>query len=161
MTIDRPMEQIRVDIFNAFIGYPREVQKDVMKYVNMIIETGAIKLKGEIDQGYIDAVEARLGLHNRELKESFRNAIIRTYGNNPDYDFMDNRELVKAVVDVRFKSEIASMRIDVLVSRTDKDNRRVYNRVIEGLVKIGYTKEQAQGAVMRYCSQDAWNRWNK
>jgi serine protein kinase len=65
----------------------------------------------KIDERYINSVEERLGLKTEEQRESFRTSIRKIYGQkisvDPDYDFMDNLELVKAVTDVRLKSDIA------------------------------------------------------
>ena len=100
------------------------IRKDVMNYVNMIIgidaenlgpdkmwkykdpQTGELKAL-KIDERYIKSVEERLGLKTEEQRETFRTSIRKIYGQkisvDPNYDFMDNLELVKAVTDVRLK----------------------------------------------------------
>ncbi|NOQ18513.1 MAG: serine protein kinase PrkA, partial [Desulfobacterales bacterium] len=108
-------ERIMTEMFNAYMDEPFAIRKDVMNYVNMIIgidaeNLGADKMwkykdpqNGElkalkIDERYINSVEERLGLKTEEQRESFRTSIRKIYGQkisvDPDYDFMDNLELV-------------------------------------------------------------------
>ncbi|MEJ2222465.1 MAG: serine protein kinase PrkA, partial [Desulfobacterales bacterium] len=121
-------ERIMTEMFNAYMDEPYAIRKDVMNYVNMIIGIDAENLGADkmwkykdpqnselkalkIDERYINSVEERLGLKTEEQRESFRTSIRKIYGQkisvDPDYDFMDNLELVKAVTDVRLKSDIA------------------------------------------------------
>ncbi|MBW2412136.1 MAG: serine protein kinase PrkA, partial [Deltaproteobacteria bacterium] len=121
-------ERIMTEMFNAYMDEPLAIRKDVMNYVNMIIgidaenvgadkmwkykdpQTGELKAL-KIDERFINSVEERLGLKTKEQRETFRTSIRKIYGQkisvDPDYDFMDNLELVKAVTDVRLKSDIA------------------------------------------------------
>ena len=121
-------KNVMTTIFNAYMDEPNAVEKDVMNYVNMVIGVDAKNLGPDkiwtyqdpqtgklvplkIDETFINSVEERLGLKNDEQKQSFRTTITKIYGQkmikDPTYNFMDNNDLVKAVTDVRLKSDIA------------------------------------------------------
>jgi serine protein kinase len=171
------------DIFRALdriiLDYVTEANgKDVMNYVNMIIGIDAENLgpdkmwkykdpqNGElkalkIDERYINSVEERLGLKTEEQRESFRTSIRKIYGQkisvDPDYDFMDNLELVKAVTDVRLKSDIAGAGslIGALANRTNEENQKLYDRMIETMLnKLGYCRTCAQKTIEYFCTQE-------
>ena len=170
-------ERIMTEMFNAYMDEPLAIRKDVINYVNMIIgidaeNLGADKMwkyknpqTGElvalkIDERYIDSVEACLGLKIREQKDSFRTSIRKIYGQkisiNPDYDFMDNLELVKAVTDVRLKSDIAGAGslIGALANRTNEENQKLYDRMIDTMLhKLGYCLTCAQKTIEYFCTQ--------
>ncbi|MGD9371980.1 MAG: serine protein kinase PrkA, partial [Desulfobacterales bacterium] len=161
-------ERIMTEMFNAYMDEPLAIRKDVMNYVNMIIGIDAENLgqdkmwkykdpqSGElkalkIDERYINSVEERLGLKTEEQRESFRTSIRKIYGQkisvDPDYDFMDNLELVKAVTDVRLKSDIAGAGslIGALANRTNEENQKLYDRMIDTMLnKLGYCRTCAQ-----------------
>ena len=163
-------EKVKTDIFNAFRDDPDAIRKDVMLYINMIIgidakslgpdkmwkyrdpQTGQLKpLK--IDQRYIDSVEERMGLNNREIKEAFRTTFRQIYGQkiptDPNYDFMDQQDLVKAVTDVRLESEVAGAGslIGALANKTNEENLKIRNRMIETMQKKTTEKEKG----LDYC----------
>ncbi len=170
-------ERIMTEMFNAYMDEPLAIRKDVMHYVNMIIGIDAENLgvdkmwkyknpqTGElqalkIDERYIDSVEDRLGLKTKEQKETFRTSIRKIYGQkisvNPDYDFMDNLELVKAVTDVRLKSDIAGAGslIGALANRTNEENQKLYDRMIDTMLnKLGYCRTCAQKTIEYFCTQ--------
>lgn len=170
-------ERIMTEMFNAYMDEPLAIRKDVLNYVNMIIGIDAENLgvdrmwkyknpqTGElqalkIDERYIDSVEACLGLKIREQKDSFRTSIRKIYGQkisvNPDYDFMDNLELVKAVTDVRLKSDIAGAGslIGALANRTNEENQKLYDRMIDTMLnKLGYCLTCAQKTIEYFCTQ--------
>ncbi len=170
-------ERIMTEMFNAYMDEPLAIRKDVLNYVNMIIGIDAENLgmdrmwkyknpqTGElvalkIDERYIDSVEACLGLKIREQKDSFRTSIRKIYGQkisvNPDYDFMDNLELVKAVTDVRLKSDIAGAGslIGALANRTNEENQKLYDRMIDTMLhKLGYCTTCAQKTIEYFCTQ--------
>jgi len=170
-------ERIMTEMFNAYMDEPLAVRKDVINYVNMIIGIDAENLgvdkmwkyknpqTGElqalkIDERYIDSVEACLGLKIREQKDSFRTSIRKIYGQkisvNPDYDFMDNLELVKAVTDVRLKSDIAGAGslVGALANRTNEENQKLYDRMIDTMLhKLGYCITCAQKTIEYFCTQ--------
>jgi serine protein kinase len=171
-------ERIMTEMFNAYMDEPLAIRKDVMNYVNMIIgidaenlgpdkmwkykdpQTGELKAL-KIDERYINSVEERLGLKTEEQRESFRTSIRKIYGQkisvDPDYDFMDNLELVKAVTDVRLKSDIAGAGslIGALANRTNEENQKLYDRMIETmLTKLGYCKTCAQKTIEYFCTQE-------
>jgi serine protein kinase len=171
-------ERIMTEMFNAYMDEPFAIRKDVMNYVNMIIGIDAENLgpdkmwkykdpqNGElkalkIDERYINSVEERLGLKTEEQRESFRTSIRKIYGQkisvDPDYDFMDNLELVKAVTDVRLKSDIAGAGslIGALANRTNEENQKLYDRMIETMLnKLGYCRTCAQKTIEYFCTQE-------
>lgn len=170
-------ERIMTEMFNAYMDEPLAIRKDVLNYVNMIIGIDAENLGADrmwkyknpqtgelvalkIDERYIDSVEACLGLKIREQKDSFRTSIRKIYGQkisiNPDYDFMDNLELVKAVTDVRLKSDIAGAGslIGALANRTNEENQKLYDRMIDTMLhKLGYCLTCAQKTIEYFCTQ--------
>ena len=170
-------ERIMTEMFNAYMDEPLAIRKDVMNYVNMIIgidaenlgpdkmwkykdpQTGELKAI-KVDERYIKSVEERLGLKTEEQRESFRTSIRKIYGQkisvDPDYDFMDNLELVKAVTDVRLKSDIAGAGslIGALANRTNEENQKLYDRMINTMLnKLGYCRTCAQKTIEYFCTQ--------
>ena len=165
-------------IFNAYMDEPKAVEKDVMNYVNMIIGIDAKNLGPEkiwtykdpqtgkliplkIDETFINSVESRLGLKNEEQKQSYRTTITKIYGQkmikDSNYDFMDNNELVKAVTDVRLKSDVAGAGslVGALSNRTNEENQKLYNRMIEAMVKkLDYCNTCSQKTIEYFCTQD-------
>ncbi|MDP3731360.1 MAG: serine protein kinase PrkA [bacterium] len=171
-------EQIKTAIFNAYRDDPQAIRKDVMSYVNMVIgmdaenlgpdkmwkykdpQTGEIK-PIKIDTNYINSVEKRLGLATQERHDSFRNTIRKIYGQkvatDPNYDFMDNQELVKAVTDVRLESDVAGAGslVGALANRTNEENVKIYNRMIKTMLeKLGYCLTCASGTIEYYCEKE-------
>ncbi|MGC8492547.1 MAG: serine protein kinase PrkA [Syntrophobacteraceae bacterium] len=174
-------ERIMTEMFNAYMDEPHAIRKDVMNYVNMIIgidaedlgpdrmwkyknpQTGELKAL-KIDERYIQSVEDRLGLKTREQMESFRTSIRKIYGQklstDRDYDFMDNLELVKAVTEVRLKSDIAGAGslIGALANRTNEENQKLYDRIIHAMLeKLGYCRTCAQKTVEYFCTKSDEN----
>ncbi|QQG46117.1 MAG: serine protein kinase PrkA [Candidatus Niyogibacteria bacterium] len=170
-------ERIKTGIYNAFRDDPEAVRKDVMIYVNMIIgfdsdalgpdkiwrpkdpQTGEEKpLK--IDEKYINSVESRLGLNTKETRDSFRTSIRRIYGQkatiDPDYDFMDNERLIKAVTEVRLESDFAGAGslIGALSNPTNEENARLRNRMIDTMFKMGYCRTCAQKTIEYWCEKE-------
>jgi len=171
-------ERIMTEMFNAYMDEPLAIRKDVMNYVNMIIgidaenlgpdkmwkykdpQTGELKAL-KIDERYIKSVEERLGLKTQEQRESFRTTVRKIYGQKmsvePEYDFMDNLELVKAITDVRLKSDIAGAGslIGALANRTNEENQKLYDRMIDTmLTKLHYCKTCAQKTIEYFCTQE-------
>ncbi|OGR46216.1 MAG: serine protein kinase, partial [Desulfobacula sp. RIFOXYB2_FULL_45_6] len=171
-------ERIMTEMFNAYMDEPLAIKKDVMNYVNMIIgvdaehlgpdmmwkykdpQTGELKAL-KIDERYIKNVEERLGLKTEEQRASFRNSIRKIYGQklsvDANYDFMDNLELVKAITDVRLKSDIAGAGslIGALANRTNEENQKLYDRMIYTMnEKLGYCRTCAQKTIEYFCSQE-------
>jgi serine protein kinase len=174
-------ERIMTEMFNAYMDEPLAIRKDVMNYVNMIIGIDAENLgvdrmwkykdpqSGElralkVDERYINSVEERLGLKTEEQRDSFRTSIRKIYGQkisvDPNYDFMDNLELVKAVTDVRLKSDIAGAGslIGALANRTNEENQKLYDRMIDTMLgKLGYCRTCAQKTIEYFCTQEDEN----
>ncbi|AJE01982.1 serine protein kinase [Geobacter pickeringii] len=171
-------ERIMTEMFNAYMDEPYAIRKDVMNYVNMIIgvdaenlgpdkmwkykdpQTGEIRAL-KIDERYVRNVEDRLGLKTDEQRESFRTSIRKIYGQkisvDPNYDFMDNLELVKAVTDVRLKSDIAGAGslIGALANRTNEENQKLYDRMVDTMLKkLGYCRTCAQKTIEYFCTQE-------
>jgi len=174
-------KNVMTTIFNAYMDEPNAIEKDVMSYVNMIIGVDAKNLGPDkiwtyqdpqtgklvplkIDETFINSVEERLGLKNDEQKQSFRTTITKIYGQkmmkDPSYNFMDNNELVKAVTDVRLKSDIAGAGslIGALSNRTNEENQKLYNRMIETMVgKLNYCNTCAEKTIEYFCTHDDSN----
>lgn len=171
-------EKIMTEMFNAYMDEPQAIRKDVMNYVNMIIGIDAENLgpdkmwkyrdpqTGEltalkIDQRFIQSVEERLGLKTEEQRETFRTSIRKIYGQkisvDAGYDFMDNLELVKAVTDVRLKSDIAGAGslVGALANRTNEENQKLYDRMINAMLnQLGYCRTCAQKTIEYFCTQE-------
>ena len=171
-------ERIMTEMFNAYMDEPFAIRKDVMSYVNMIIGIDAENLGPDkmwkykdpqtaelkalkIDERYIGSVEERLGLKSEEQRESFRTSIRNIYGQKisvePEYDFMDNLELVKAVTDVRLTSDIAGAGslIGALANRTNEENQKLYDRMITTMLeKLNYCATCAQKTIEYFCTQE-------
>jgi serine protein kinase len=174
-------KNVMTTIFNAYMDEPDAIEKDVMNYVNMIIGIDAKNLGSDkiwtyhdpqtgklvplkIDETFINSVEERLGLKNNEQKQSFRTTIAKIYGQKmirePNYNFMDNNDLVKAVTDVRLKSDVAGAGslVGALSNRTNEENQKLYNRMIDSMEnKLGYCKTCAQKTIEYFCTQDDAN----
>ncbi|ACM18766.1 protein serine/threonine kinase PrkA [Geotalea daltonii FRC-32] len=171
-------ERIMTEMFNAYMDEPFAIRKDVLNYVNMIIgidaenlgpdkmwkykdpQTGQLKAV-RIDERYVRNIEERIGLKTEEQRESFRTSIRKIYGQKisvePNYDFMDNLELVKAVTDVRLKSDIAGAGslIGALANRTNEENQKLYDRMITTMLdKLHYCRTCAQKTIEYFCSQE-------
>jgi serine protein kinase len=174
-------ERVMTEMFNAYMDEPYAIRKDVMNYVNMIIgmdaenlgpdkmwkykdpQTGELKAL-KIDEKYIHNVEERLGLKTNEQSETFRTSLRKIYGQKisvePNYDFMDNIELVKAVTDVRLKSDIAGAGslIGALANRTNDENQKLHDRMIDTMLnKLGYCKTCSQKTIEYFCTQSDEN----
>lgn len=170
-------EQVRTAIFNAYREDKDAVKKDVLNYVNMIIGKDSDKLGPDkiwkykdpqtrepksikIDPYYIDSVEKRLGKHTQESKESFRDTIRKTYSQRiltePNYDFMDNDALVKAVTDVRLESEVAASGslVGALANLTNEENKNLHDRVIKTMLVMGYCMTCAPKTIEYFCEKE-------
>lgn len=170
--------EIKTSIFNALRDDPEAMRKDVIAYVNMIIGMDSEQLGQEklwrykdpqtnemkaikIDERYIDSVEKRLGLTTQERKDTFRTSIRKIYGQKistePNYDFMDNESLVKAVTDVRLESDVAGAAslVGALANRANEENVRIYNRMIDTMLnKLGYCRTCAQKTIEYFCEKE-------
>ncbi len=171
-------ERVMTEMFNAYMDEPYAIRKDVLNYVNTIIGIDAENLgpdkmwkykdpqTGElraikIDERYVQNVEDRLGLKTEEQRATFRTSVRKVYGQkisvDPNYDFMDNLELVKAITDVRLKSDIAGAGslIGALANRTNEENQKLYDRMIDTMLnKLGYCRTCAQKTIEYFCTQE-------
>jgi serine protein kinase len=171
-------ERIMTEMFNAYMDEPQAIRKDVLNYVNMIIgidaenlgpdkmwkykdpQTGELRAL-KIDERFVKSIEERLGLKTEEQRETFRTSIRKIYGQkisvDPNYDFMDNLELVMAVTDVRLKSDIAGAGslIGALANRTNEENQKLYDRMIQTMLgKLNYCTTCAQKTIEYFCTQE-------
>jgi len=171
-------ERIMTEMFNAYMDEPFAIRKDVLNYVNMIIgidaenlgpdkmwkykdpQTGELKAM-KIDERYINSVEERLGLKTEEQRETFRTSIRKIYGQkisiDINYDFMDNLELVKAITDVRLKSDIAGAGslIGALANRTNDENQKLYDRMLQTMQqRLNYCNTCALKTIEYFCTQE-------
>lgn len=171
-------ERIMTEMFNAYMDEPFAIRKDVLNYVNMIIgidaenlgpdkmwkykdpQTGDLKAM-KIDERYINSVEERLGLKIEEQRETFRTSIRKIYGQkisiDPNYDFMDNLELVQAITDVRLKSDIAGAGslIGALANRTNDENQKLYDRMLQTMQqRLNYCNTCALKTIEYFCTQE-------
>jgi len=174
-------KNIMTAIFNAYMDEPDAIEKDVLNYVNMIIGIDAKNLGSDkiwtykdpqtgklvsvkIDESFINSVEERLGLKTNEQKQSYRTTIAKIYGQkmiqDKNYNFMDNNDLVKAVTDVRLKSDIAGAGslVGALSNRTNEENQKLYNRMVNTMMKkLGYCNTCSQKTIEYFCTQDDAN----
>ncbi len=171
-------EKIETEMFDAYMDEPHAIKKDVMNYVNMVIALNDKDLSdgkmwkykdpqtGEftsikIDRRYVDSVEKRIGLKTEEEKESFRTSITKVHSGrvstDPNYDFMDNEKLVKAVTDVKLKSDIAGAGslVGALANQTNDENVILKNRMIDTMLnKLSYCKTCAEKTIQFFCTPD-------
>ncbi len=171
-------KNVMTAIFNAYMDEPKAVEKDVMNYVNMIIGIDAKNLGPDriwtyrdpqtaklmplkIDESFINSVESRMGLKTNEQKQSFRTTITKIYGQkmitDPNYNFMDNNDLVRAVTDVRLKSDVAGAGslVGALSNRTNEENLKLYNRMIDTMInKLSYCNTCAKKTIEYFCTQE-------
>lgn len=173
-------EQVMTAMTNAYMDDPNSARKDVLNYINMIVaggpqaknlgpdqicsykdpQTGEIKTL-KIDEGFINSVEERLGLNTAERRESFRTSIYKIYSQKfllePNYDFMNNIELVKAVNSVRLNSDIAGAGslVGALANRRNEENKNLYNRILDTMQnKLGYCNTCAQKTIEYFCTKE-------
>ena len=171
-------ERIMTEMFNAYMDEPYAIRKDVMNYVNMVVGIDAENLGPDnlwryrdpqtnemvpikIDERWVKSVEERLGLKSEEHRATFRTNIRKIYGQkisvDPNYDFMDNLDLVKAVTDVRLKSDIAGAGslVGALANQTNDENVKLRARIIGSMIdKLGYCKTCALKTVEYFCSTE-------
>lgn len=173
-------ENVKTDVANAFMDDPHAIRKDVMKYINMIIGIEAKNLGPDklwlvkdpqagkmvplkIDERWIEAVEDRLEKRNREEKLAFRDNMRKIYGQkiptDPNYDFMDQQRLVKAVTEVRLRSEVAEAGslVGALANPNNEENLKLRNRMLNRMIgeikdeKLGYCSTCAGGTIAYFC----------
>ena len=171
-------EEVKTAIYNAFRDDPKAIQTDVMAYVNMIIGIDAENLGPnklwsyrnpqtgklepiQIDEKFINSVESRMNLTDSEKRKTFRTTISKTYGQrlttDPNYNFMDNEKLVKAVTDVKLESDVAGSGslLGALVNQTNEENVQLNNRMIRAMrEKLGFCPTCAKETIKYYCTKD-------
>ena len=170
-------QHIQASIYNAYMQDPDAIRKGAMSYVNMIIgmesdqlgpekiwrpkdpQTGKIQ-SIKIDEKYIEAVETRLGRNTKETRDAFRTNIRKIFGQKmatePNYDFMDNEDLVAAVTEVKLDSDVAGAGslIGALTNPTNEENVRVKNRMIDMMFgKLQYCQTCAVKTIEYYCEK--------
>jgi len=168
-------EKIKTEIFNAYMNDPEAIKKEVMNYVNMIVvssdDDGAEKIvrirEGnqerplKIDETFINGVEQRLGLNTRETREQHRAQIRAIYARrvtqDPNYCFMDNEKLKKAVTEYRLNTDMsgAGSLAGALANPTNEENKKLFDRLFGVMIdKLGYCKTCARKTLEFYCKPD-------
>jgi serine protein kinase len=168
-------KKIKLNIVNSYFDEKLSIQNSVMDYITMVIglDSGNLgpnntwryldpktKLPKtiKIDTNYMRKVEKHLGLNNTNT-ENFRQTMRKVYAmkisTNPYYDFMDHIGLVEAVTNVKLNSEVAKAGslIGSLASRTNEENKQVYDRVIDNMIKHhNYCKVCAEKTLEYFCT---------
>ncbi|MDO8592618.1 MAG: serine protein kinase PrkA [bacterium] len=171
-------EQILIAMFNTYMDDAQAIKRDVMNYVNMIIGIDAENLgpdkmwprrdpaTGEItplkiDETWVKSVEKRAGINTEEERKTFRTTIKKLYSQkmtiDPNYDFMDDLRLVKAVTDVRLKSDVHGVGsfAGILANQTNEENREKRFKAISTMIgKLGYCKTCAEKTIEYYCKPE-------
>lgn len=171
-------EQVQIAMFNTYMDDAQAIKRDVMNYVNMIIGIDAENLgpdkiwprrdptTGEItplkiDETWVKSVEKRAGINTEEERKTFRTTIKKLYSQkmtmDPNYDFMDDLRLVKAVTDVRLKSDVQGVGsfAGILANQTNEENREKRFKAISTMTgKLGYCKTCAEKTIEYYCKPE-------
>ena len=165
-------EKVKTEIFNAYMNDPEAIRKEVMNYVNMVvvssdgdgpdrivrIREGNQEKPLKIDETFINGVEQRLGLTTREMKDQHRAQIRAMYARrvtqDPNYCFMDNEKLKKAVTEYRLNTDIsgAGSLAGALANPTNEENKKLFDRLFTVMIdKLGYCKTCARKTLEFYC----------
>lgn len=168
-------EKVKTEIFNAYMNDPEAIRKEVMNYVNMVvvsgdndapdrivrIREGNVERPLKIDEAFIGGVEQRLGLTTREAREQHRSQVRAIYARrvtqDPNYAFMDNERLKKAVTEFRLNADIsgAGSLAGALANPTNEENRKLFDRLFHVMIdKLGYCKTCARKTLEFYCKPD-------
>ena len=175
------LHMIRETMFNAYLNDPDAIRGSVRNYVNMVVAIGSQQelrsdqrthvftdpISGrreriDIDQTFINGVEDKLGLTNKERKENFRSHILKlvgqhTWNGDRNYDFMDNKPLVHAVTDYTLDADIngCGSLAGALVNRMHDENNKLYNRLLETMTtKLGHCTTCAERTMKVYCDKN-------
>lgn len=169
-------EKVKTEIFNAYMNDPEAIRKEVMNYVNMVvvsseddgpdkivrIREGNVEKPLKIDETFITGVEGRLGLTTREAREQHRAQIRAIYARrvtqDPNYAFMDNEKLKKAVTEFRLNADIsgAGSLAGALANPTNDENRKLFERLFHVMIdKLGYCRTCARKTLEFYCKPDS------
>lgn len=169
-------ERVKTEIFNAYMNDPEAIKKEVMNYVNMVvvssddvgpdkiirIREGGVEKPLKIDETFINGVEQRLGLTTKEMREQHRAQIRAIYARrvtqDPNYCFMDNEKLKKAVTEYRLNSDIsgAGSLAGALANPTNEENKKLFDRLFNVMIeKLGYCKTCARKTLEFYCKPDS------
>lgn len=169
-------EKVKTEIFNAYMNDPEAIRKEVMNYVNMVvvsseddgpdkivrIREGNVERPLKIDESFITGVEGRLGLTTREAREQHRAQIRAIYARrvtqDPNYAFMDNEKLKKAVTEFRLNADIsgAGSLAGALANPTNEENRKLFERLFHVMIdKLGYCRTCARKTLEFYCKPDS------
>lgn len=165
-------EKVKTEIFNAYMNDPEAIKKEVMNYVNMVVVTNdgegpdkIVRIREgneqkplKIDETFINGVEQRLGLTTKETKEQHRAQIRAMYARrvtqDPEYCFMDNEKLKKAVTEYRLNTDIsgAGSLAGALANPTNEENKKLFERLFSVMIdKLGYCKTCARKTLEFYC----------
>jgi serine protein kinase len=169
-------EKVKTEIFNAYMNDPEAIRKEVMNYVNMVVVSGdndgpdrVVRIREgnqekalKIDETFINGVEQRLGLTTRETKEQHRAQIRAMYARrvtqDPNYCFMDNEKLKKAVTEYRLNTDMsgAGSLAGALANPTNEENKKLFDRLFTVMIeKLRYCKTCARKTLEFYCKPDS------
>jgi len=169
-------EKVKTEIFNAYMNDPEAIRKEVMNYVNMVvvssdndgpdkvvrIREGGLEKPLKIDDTFINGVEQRLGLTTKEMKDQHRAQIRAIYARrvtqDPNYCFMDNEKLKKAVTEYRLNTDIsgAGSLAGALANPTNEENKKLFDRLFTVMIdKLHYCKTCARKTLEFYCKPDS------
>lgn len=169
-------EKVKTEIFNAYMNDPEAIRKEVMNYVNMVvvssddsgpdkvvrIREGGQEKPLKIDETFINGVEQRLGLTTKEMKDQHRAQIRAIYARrvtqDPNYCFMDNEKLKKAVTEFRLNTDIsgAGSLAGALANPTNEENKKLFDRLFTVMIdKLHYCKTCARKTLEFYCKPDS------
>ncbi|MBF0501743.1 MAG: serine protein kinase PrkA [Candidatus Riflebacteria bacterium] len=168
-------EKVKTEIFNAYMNDPEAIRKEVMNYVNMVvvssdldggerivrIREGNTEKPLKIDETFINGVEQRLGFTTRETKEQHRSQIRAMYARrvtqDPNYCFMDNEKLKRAVTEYRLNTDIsgAGSLAGALANPTNEENKKLFDRLFLVMMdKLNYCRTCARKTLEFYCRPD-------
>lgn len=173
-------KEVRKAIFNAYRDDPAAIERAVLSYVYMAMALDSGQLGPEktwqyrdprsgelkvvkLDERYVEAVEHRLGLKTNEERKSFRSFITKIWVQktvtDPNYNFIDQEQLVNAVTEVTLESDIAGAGslVAALANLTDEKNIEIQNSLIERMIKMGYCKVCAQLTIEYFCTKEDEN----
>lgn len=168
-------ERIKTEIFNAYMNDPEAIKKEVMNYVNMVVVSSddddsdkIVRIRDgnqdkplKIDESFISGVEQRLGLTTKESREQHRAQIRAMYARritqDPNYCFMDNEKLKRAVTEFRLNTDIsgAGSLAGALANPTNEENKKLFDRLFHVMIeKLHYCKTCARKTLEFYCKPD-------
>jgi serine protein kinase len=172
-------KSVKVALFNAYMEDEDAIEKRVMQYVNQIVAIGSDEVSwGEdmvyhdpqtgnvasirLDKRFVDSVEARMGLKNKEAKDTYRQQVKDMYAREvqkiePKFNFMEQERLVRAVTEVTLESDINQQGnlIGALTNPENEENRKLRTKLENVMInKLGYCHTCAAKSIEYYCTKE-------